>query len=202
MRTLVNCGFNAKEVNVDSFQSDPAAWFAQQESLGDDTWLLAYAEDGAIWGKLSKGTLALAPANSPMLSANTLLEARLFGAQGEVHIWRTNEGFNAYRITDVPEENGAFDETQRLWGTESEGAADGFTHLVDGQEELRHTMPIEIPRNFFTKRHPRFHPALIQTRHYFAINQETGVTSIALSRLVSVQSESLEEYRERVKNYE
>ena len=202
MRTLVNYGFNAKAVNVESFQSDPAAWFARQDSLGDDTWLLAYAEDGVIWGTLINRMLALGPANSPILSTNTLLEARLFGTRGEIHIWRTGESFSACRIIDVPQENGAFDEIQRLWGTESAGAADGFTHLVDGQEELRHTVPIEIPSNFFTKRHPRFHPALIQTRHYFAIDKETEVTSIALSRLVSVKAESFDEYRKRVKSHE
>lgn len=200
MRTLVNVGFTADtKIDLSTFAADMAAWFAAQPSLGRETWLLAYAEDGVIWGKLANGKLMLPKSDTPTLSPLTLLEARLFGADGEIHIWRTDGGFSACRVTDTPAESGAFDEIQRLWGTASDGTADGFTQLVDGQEELRHAVPVEIPNDYFTTQHPRYHPALIQTRHYFAIDEKTGVATVALSRLVCVQAESFDEYRKRVK---
>jgi len=203
MRELVNFGFEADTtVDLRTFTPDIPAWFAAQSPLGANTWLLAYAEDGVIWGKLENGKLALPQADTPPLSPHTLLEARLFGESGEIHIWRTDDGFSACRVTEHEHASGAFDEWQQLWGTESAGTTDGFTQLVDGQEELRHTVPVEIPNANFNPRHPRFHPARIQTRHYFAIDEKTGVATVALSRLVRVQAESFDEYRKRVKNYD
>lgn len=206
MRTFVHCGFDANNnIDLTTFQSNPVAWFAEQRALGSAAWLLAYAEDGVIWGKLAGGALVLPQTETPTLSSQTLLEARLFNAQGEIHLWRTAEGFSACVVTDMPDGHGAFDEVQRLWGTDFDRESqvgDGFTLLVDGREGLRHAVPFAIPTNYFTKRHPRFHPALIQTRHYFQVDQETSVTSIALSRLVSVKSESFDEYRKRVKSHD
>jgi len=203
MRKLANWGFTADTtVDLSTFTTDMAAWFAAQPSLGDETWLLAYAEDGVIWGKLEHGKLALPQTDTPPLAPLTLLEARLFGETGEIHIWRTDDGFRACRVTEHASEFGAFDEWQRLWGTEADGTSnpgDGFTLLVDGQEGLRHAVPIDVRPHHFTKRHPRFQPALIQTHHYFQVDEKTGVTSIALSRLVSIKAETLDEYLERVK---
>ena len=206
MRELVNRGFTADmTVDLNTFTTDIVAWFATQSPLGTDTWLLAYAEDGVIWGKLEQGKLALPQTDTPTLTPLTLLEARLFGENGEVHIWRTDNGFSACRITEQPKENGAFDEIQRLWGTDFDRdskVGDGFTLLVDGLEGLRHAVPLVVPTNYFVKPPPRFHPALIQTRHYFQVDAETGVTSVALSRLVSIDAESFDEYRKRVNSHE
>ncbi len=206
MRTFIQCGFDAtNDIDLTTFQTNPVAWFADQRALGSAAWLLAYAEDGVIWGKLAGGELIFPKTETPTLVSQTLLEARLFNEQGEIHLWRTDEGFSACVVTDTADGDGAFDEVQRLWGTDFDRESkvgDGFTLLVDGREGLRHAVPFEIPNNYFTKRHPRFHPALIQTRHYFQIDEQTGVTSVALSRLVSVKPESFEDYRKRVNNYE
>lgn len=203
MRTFINIGFHTNtQVDLSTFQTDPAAWLAAQGPQGDQTWLLAYAEDCVIWGKLADGKLQLSQPDR--LSAITLLEARLFGEESEVHIWRTNDGFAGCHVSDKGESEtaGAYDEWQRLWGVDAEGRADGFTQLVDGQEGFRHTVPLDVPNTAFHRSHPRFHPTILKTRHYFTVDDETGVTSIALSRLVSIDSESFDEYRERVNNNE
>lgn len=203
MRTFVDIGFTTNtEMNLSTFQADPAAWFTAQGSQGDQTWLLAYAEDCVIWGKLADGELLLS--QSDQLHAITLLEARLFGENGEVHVWRTDDGFAACHVTDQEDSEtaGAYDEWQRLWGVEAEGRGNGFTKLVDGQEGFRHTVPLIVPDRAFHRSHPRFHPTILKTRHYFTVDGETGATSIALSRLVSIDAESFDEYRERVNNNE
>lgn len=206
MRTFVHCGFDAtNDIDLTTFQTNPVAWFAEQRALGSAAWLLAYAEDGVIWGKLAGGALVLPQTETPTLSSQTLLEARLFNQQGEIHLWRTDEGFSACVVTDTPSGDGAFDEVQRLWGTDVDRdskVGDGFTLLVDGLEGLRHAVPFAIPTNYFVKPPRRFHPALIQTRHYFQVDEQTGVTSVALSRLVSIDAESFDEYRKRVKSHE
>lgn len=206
MRTLVNYGFTAEtDLDLTNFATDISAWFAAQPSLGEETWLLAYAEDGVIWGKLNDGKLLL-PKTAPTLAPQTLLEARLFGDKGEIHLWRSDDGFSACRVTDEPgKTHGAFDEWQRLWGTEVDNdgkPGDGFTLLTNGRIGLRHAVPLTIPSTHFARRQPSFQPAVIQTRHYFQVDPVTGVTTIALSRLVSVMAESFEEYRKRVNDHE
>lgn len=204
MRTFVAVQFNANnKLDLSNFQADPTTWFAKQGAMGNQTWLLAFAEDGVIWGKLTNDKLVLS-SSTPPLVAPTLLEARLFGEAGEVHLWRTDTGFSACHVTDTAREGvtGAADEWLRLWGVEAEGTTNGFTQLVDGQEGLRHAVPLMVPKDAFTRSHPRYHPTILKIRHYFQVDQDTGVTSIALSRLVSVKSESLDEYRKRVNNYE
>jgi CRISPR-associated protein (TIGR03984 family) len=203
MRDLVDYGFTAEtHLELSNFATDIGAWFAGQPTVGEQAWLLAYAEDGVIWGKLVHGKMVLPRTGAPTLSALTLLEVRLFGEQGEIHIWRSDAGFSGCRVMDRAEANGAFDEWQRLWGTDADNAGNpgaGFTLLVDGREGLRHAVPLEVRASLFAKRPTRFHPGMIQTRHYFQVDGETGMTSIALSRLVSLQAESFDDYRKRVK---
>ena len=58
MRTFVDVKFNPNnKIDLINFQADPATWFADQGPMGDQTWLLAYAEDGVIWGRVEKGKL-------------------------------------------------------------------------------------------------------------------------------------------------
>ena len=98
--------------------------------------------------------------------------------------------------------DGAFDEWLRLWGMETEGTKNGFTQLVDGQEGLRHAVPIVVSDDAFARYQPRYQPVVLKARHYFAVEEETGTTSIALSRLVCLKPETFDEYEERVKSHE
>lgn len=199
MRTFVDVGFDANnKLDLSQFQAEPVGWFAKQGAMGEQTWLLAFAEDGVIWGKLDGGKLTLAPL-APPLAAQTLLEARLFGETGEVHLWRTDSGFSACHVTDtVGKGVGAADEWLRLWGVDAEDRANGFTLLVDGQQGLRHAVPLVIPEEAFTQRHPRYHPTILKVRHYFGVDQETGATSVVISRLVCLDAESKKQYDERM----
>ena len=42
------------------FADNPRDWLAKQQGIGLKGWLLAYADDGVIWGKLVDGKLTLA----------------------------------------------------------------------------------------------------------------------------------------------
>jgi CRISPR-associated protein (TIGR03984 family) len=204
MRKIVHYGFTAEtDLDLSHFDADIGAWFAAQPTVGEPAWLLAYAEDGVIWGKLTAGNLILQKTGNFTLSAQTLLEARLFGAKAEIHVWRRNDRFNACRVTDVKKENGAFDEWQRLWGTEIDTAKEnnpgvGFTRLVEGRHGLRHTVPLEVPNERFARNSLRYHPVFLCTRHYFGVDQATGATSVAMSRLVCLDTESKKEHDNRM----
>ncbi len=69
--------------NLSRFEEDITAWFLNQPSVGSQSWLLAHAEDGIIWGTIDDHHLLLSsdafPTISPSLRTFTLWEARLFG---------------------------------------------------------------------------------------------------------------------------
>ena len=58
--------------------------------------LLSFHDDGVVWGKIEAGTLLTSNENlpetpSPEFSSTTLQELRLFGENGQLHIWRIGE---------------------------------------------------------------------------------------------------------------
>ena len=187
-----NAGYTAEPApDLTGIEQDLGHWLTTQTGLGPQVWLLAHAVDGVIWGRLDAGTLTLSgdvyASVSPKLRNETLLEARLFGANAEVHLWRSGSGFAACRVSDVDQAGAlAFDEIHRLWGTMAEGRKDGFTLLADGREGLRHAFPIDVPNNAFGRTDSeRYRPAVLRTRHYLDFDSD-GRAVIAASRLVEL----------------
>lgn len=175
---------------------DPlVAWLEEQASGKGLRWLLAHADDGVIWGKVDGGRLVTAKhaarghpeaeAICPELRKETLQQARLFGAGGEIHLWRDGgAGWRARFIRDAREGEPAkweevYDEPQLLWGG-TEGAislADGFTLVCEGSQGLRHALPLPLPGNG-TKAFPR-----LVVRHYLSKN---GPARVVASRLLDL----------------
>lgn len=176
-------------LDTTTFQADPAGWFVQQPSVGPKAWLLAYADDGVIWGKLVDGRLRLSSDDFgdvfPPLRAMTLMEARLFGEQSEVRIWRCNEGFRACRLADVDaQETMAFDESYRLWGTDFVTAKNDFTLVADGEQGIRQALPLTVQKNVFHRGAP-YRPMCLHTRRYLDYD-EHGQVFVVASRLVAL----------------
>ena len=207
MRHPRNLGYKSEPLELTGLDTDLVTWLENQaanSNLGPQVWFLAHAFDGIIWGYVnSVGKLQLStdtqPSTSPPLALLTLMEARLFGANAEIHLWRNQDlvaeqPFNARCIRDVlgnaeTEADGdAFDEYQHLWGTEAEGWYNGFTLLADGQEGLRHAVPIEVPASVFDEKRASYRPVTLCVRHYLDYRGETGEAYIKSSRLVLVQS--------------
>jgi CRISPR-associated protein (TIGR03984 family) len=181
------------------FQADPAAWLARQgEALGLAR-LLAFAEDGVIWGKVAGGVLVLsgeaAPDVSPPLRLETLLECRLFGPSGELLLWRDGVGWRSRMLV----ENGQcaalewekageravveyIDEPQMLWGIEVEKQAGNFTTLVEkSQNGLRHAVPLPVTGKDLEQNRLR-----LVVRHYVEYDGASGEARLALSRLAQI----------------
>lgn len=207
MRHPRNLRYKSASLDLTGLDDDLVTWLesqAAEANLGPQVWLLAHAFDGIIWGYINRmGKLQLStdtkPSTSPPLASLTLMEARLFGANGEIHLWRNQDAstdslFNACYVWDVAgdavtEEHGdAFDEFQLLWGTEAEGAYNGFTLLNDGQEGLRHAVPIEVPASTFDAKRPSYRPVSLCVRHYLDYRADTGESYIAMARLVGIQT--------------
>lgn len=173
-----------------------AGWLEEQASGKKLRWLLAHADDGVIWGRVDDGRLITseevargypeAEAISPVLRWETLQQARLFGAGGEVYLWRDeNGGWRARFIRDVREGERAhweeaYNEPQLLWGS-TDGAtplAHGFTLVREGVQGLAHVLPMSLPVDGAKVSLPR-----LVVRHYLS---RSGVARVVASRLLDL----------------
>ncbi|MEH1885197.1 type III-D CRISPR-associated protein Csx19 [Nostoc sp.] len=164
-------------------------WLESQAKEHQLNYLLAHAEDGVIWGRFQDGNLItptepvkLFPkCNFPLLRNETLQQCRIFGKNSEVMLWQKHEGFKARLIKDdnIKKEE-YITENQILWGTKSESELGEFTLVADGQQGLKHAVPLTgIP--FKDNERP-----LRLTVHHYIDDDDSGVARIYLSRLVKL----------------
>ena len=162
-------------------------WLKQQAEQYQLKYLLAHADDGVIWGHFNK-SYHLITADSvfpqlPKLHRDTLQQCRIFGDKSEVMIWKIEGGFKARLIQDDNLKKDDYDyitENQILWGTQKEQEKDGFTLVSDGQQGLKHAVPL-TGINFKNNERP-----LRLTVHHYIDYDDSGVARIYLSRLVKV----------------
>lgn len=160
-------------------------WITEQMKNYGPT-LLAFADDGVIWGKLVSGTLKIAP-DAPGLSEKTLQQASVFGADCEVRLFRDEMGdWKVVRLVDAGE---WFPESQVLWGNEAAGPAeDGFIYA----SEYRAGIPgqwLPLEETFGSDRCAR-----LEVHHLVEYDGDTGEARIAASRLagLSVSERAIE----------
>ncbi len=200
-RKIYECHYMAAplEEEIDpAFADDPqVVWLLGQAKAHGLTTLLAHADDGVIWGQVTGGRLALAEQalGQPRLRSKTLQQLCLFGPDAELLVWRDAEGGWRGRILGDGAEGKPgwyFDEPQLQWGDHAESEAGGFTLVAEGQEGLRHAVPLtaaSIPFDPPQRRRDRRHPLRLGVRHYLAGNDENGTVRIAHSRLTRLWAE-------------
>jgi CRISPR-associated protein (TIGR03984 family) len=164
-------------------------------------WLLAHTEQGVVWGRVTDdGSLITsfdaakmhktAADYCPELRTDLLQQARLFGDEAELLLWRDGDGDLRARLIreaqagETPTWTEAFDEAQLLWGTTSMSLADGFTLLTDGVVGLRHAVPIVVTG----QAEEPYRLARLIVRNYLK-EDETGFVRVVASRLVKVEQE-------------
>lgn len=155
---------------------------------GQIKWLLAHTMQGVVWGRQEAGVWNLShqinPDRYPGLSPSTTLDCRLFGAQHEILIWRSNRILHGRTISDPDSKQMDFykDEKQILWGTtpDQDDRFPNFTLLTDGKQGLGHAFPLPIDPQAFTT---FLRPARLHIRHYITRQRETGLARITHSRL-------------------
>ena len=154
-----------------------AGWLTQQATrAGETAWLLAFADDGVIWGKVENGQLAL----SAPLDSVTLQTLHLFGELGELRLWKGEDGLTGCWLMDQPEV--AFiDRDYILWGTQVEQPGEAFSLVADGRQGLRHAVPLALKESDTLSSRP----LRLATRGYLAEDGD-GQVYISLSRLVKL----------------
>jgi CRISPR-associated protein (TIGR03984 family) len=169
------------EISETKTITDPRADLATQVATGQYRYLLAYADDGVIWGYVDGSDLKLSNENfpelSPQLRPETLWEIRLFGEKSEWHLWRAEAEWLACTVADV-EGGSSFDEQYILWGTDPAGAPkNGFYPVREADLGIQHTPPMKMAKR---------HSLTLSVRHYVE-HDEAGVAYIKLSRLINLQ---------------
>ena len=173
-------------------------WLEQQltelQPDGDQRlcWLLAFADDGVIWGRVDDGGLELssnvAPDVSPLLRFDTLQELRLFCQAGELLLWKDGSS-GEWRARVLRDEEGAgdgkrwyFDEEQILWGTKGKLVDNcGFTRMSDGEQGMVHVVPLDATGKWDVQSRP----LRLKVRHYVKAGEDNLLRVVA-SRLVDV----------------
>lgn len=199
-RTVDECAYTVidMEKELDGFVQDPRGWIARQAGEHGLTTLLAHADDGVLWGTVSGGELHLShkafPDVSPELELVTLQQARVFGPESELLIWRDGGGSWCARILrDEPGPGTAwrFDEAQLLWGDHQEGEpVEGFALVAEGQEGRRHAVP--VPQGGIPFARSGYHPLRLSVRHYLEDDGD-GLLVVVHSRLTGLSAREQEE---------
>lgn len=177
------------------------AWLRGEKSAPDTfdssfAWALAHSDDGVTWGRLDEeaGRWRLGhdafPDVSPPIRVEALQELRVFGAGGEVLIWRSDGGLRGRLLEDSEPGDSTGDDTDPLCPSDElrivrgdrirEDASDGFTRVTDatGAEQV---LPLTLAEAKLRRRKVRLH-----VRHYWAQNVDDGTVRIAVTRLVKL----------------
>jgi CRISPR-associated protein (TIGR03984 family) len=200
IRKIKAGGYDVQPVKTDDLNDNLKSWLLKQAQEYGLTTLLAHADDGVIWARVTEDGLrtsheVFGDRPSPELRARTLQQARLFGKDGELLLWRkddatgddTDDGWRARLVRDDPEGE-HYDQPQMLWGNRLVTSREGFGLVEEGRQGLRHAPPVEVPESEFENDR---RPLYLTVRHYLRTDNETGVVDVALSRLVSVDYTAL-----------
>ena len=146
--------------------------------------LLAFADDGVIWGRLWKESLST---TGPDLRLETLQQAYVFGEKSEVRLFRDESNvWKALRVVDGDDETRVIKESHILWGNESEQPKDGFLTVREYRAGIPgQSLPLDKPLG-------EGQCARLEVHHLVQYDHETGEARIALSRLAGLSIGSLE----------
>ena len=97
-------------------------WLAEQMNENKLTFLLAFADDGVIWGRMDGGLLVIAheasqkddKKNYTQLRGKTLQQAYVFSDKMEVRLFRDEMG--KWKALNIEDEGEIITESQILWG--------------------------------------------------------------------------------------
>ena len=160
-------------------------------------YLLAFADDGVIWGKKTKDGLLLShdidSDISPDLLQGTLQQASVFGEESEFRLFKTEkeeeeeeDKWDVLEIKDSPE---IIKESQILWGSRAlETTDEGFTQVFDARQQgLDHIVPIKVANSDLDLDEDGTKCIRLDVHHLVEYDEETGEARIAASRLAGIR---------------
>jgi len=178
----------ATDTSVDTagFGEQRIAWLIKNWRFGD-AWLLAFQDDGVIWGKLKQGAITCSDASmgvsSPKLSVPRLWRLHLFNNDAELRLWMNAGDLHGAFITDGADvQDHHVDEELILWGTELVSTVNDFSHLREGERGIEHAVPYPITKEALSARKR----VRLVTRQYIGFDPKTGEAFTAGYRLIKL----------------
>jgi len=172
------------------------------EGFREFRWFLAHCDNGVTWG-VRKGdewhqSSDVFPKLSPVPSAGNLQQIRLFDERAELLAWKMGDHFAGRVLRDrndagTPQWATPLSETWLLTGDRLLQEKDGFFVVGDGFG-CRHAIPLDHCTDGDFEGGQQ-HPLVMNIRHYFERNEETGVVRIAATRVVSIENTARKETR-------
>ena len=167
--------------------------FLQKNAKNGDI-LLAYFQDGVLWGKVIDDELIYP--KTPEFNDSAFLRAFLFNETRELRIIKTLEGlikaFESYEKEDYQGDDFSFDRNYLLWGDkiaypQPEGCPKGFTCVEMGQRGIRQVLPVS--ESELVKKDKKIHRPVLKLRYYAKTSQrdaDKGNYHIYARRLLGI----------------
>lgn len=128
------------------------------------------------WGIFQNGSVRFPEGED--LSADTILEARFFDEEAELHVIRCEESFSGRYVKDEGAQKIKYvDSLARLWGEKDE-VHEGFVTLKDEQRKLKMVIPCGEEAVYYG----------LVTRNYIGYAQRNGQAGYIDSRFVKITS--------------
>jgi CRISPR-associated protein (TIGR03984 family) len=169
-------------------------WITKQMSDNKLEFLLAFADDGVIWGRMDNGILTIAREASEKedkryveLRDKTLQRAYAFNQGMEVRLFCDESNhWKAYQVQDVDEKN-VIVESQILWGDKldenDQPIRTGFMRLLADRKGIDpQVYPIKDGFD------PEKDCVRLKVHHVVDFNEDTGEAYIKFSRLAGLSA--------------
>lgn len=181
-------------------------WITKQMDEKKLTFLLAFADDGVIWGRMDNGVLSIVreasekkDKESVELRDKTLQQAYAFNEDMEVRLFRDEMNqWKAYEVRDV-DESRVIVESQILWGEKldenDQPTRPGFMRLLAERKGIPPQI-YPIKEDF----DPTKQCVRLEVHHLVEYDEQTGEAYIKASRLagLSVGEKEMEDKKVEV----
>lgn len=175
-------------------------WLMAQMKNNNLTYLLAFADDGIIWGRMDGGTLVIAHEASQkedkkyftQLRGKTLQQAHVFGDKLEIRLFRDEMNqWKAVNIEDDEDKEKIIPESQILWGDKlddkDQPVNENFIRLTAERKGIPpQILPVKR-EEYADGRYVR-----LTVHHMVDFDKDTGEAYIRLSRLAGLSVEKKE----------
>jgi len=170
-------------------------WLVKQMQDNKLTFLLAFADDGVIWGRMDDGALVIAHETSQKedkknyteLRGKTLQLAHVFGKDMEIRLFRDEMG--NWKFAEIKDDGKFITESQILWGDKlddkDQPVNENFTRLKAERKGIPpQILPIERKEYTDSGKYVR-----LEVHHMVDFDKNTGEAYIKLSRLAWLSAE-------------
>lgn len=171
-------------------QNDDLKGWAEAHLNEDHPYLLAFADDGVIWGKLAQNALVTSNAIddeiSPILHKDTLQQASVFGKESEIRLFKTED--RKWKVIEITDTADIIKESQILWGSRALESDGEFTQVFDARQQgLDHIVPLNIENSVLDPDEGGTQCIRLDVHHFVGYNDKTGEARIVASRLAGLR---------------